>query len=202
MTIGIFKEWLVIGRWPEPWNFKTSHFRILYSFPSRISALCLQWHVFYIRNRHISVSSFVYKYDQWPHDSCMIERAGAWEADDIVSSILYSPSGWFGRWPEPWNFKTSHFRILYSFPSRISALFLLHTKTDNAILLTAKVECTAKWHVFYIRNRHISVSSFVYKYDQWPHDSYMTGMVSTLKKTIKSKHNFESGNFQTFYYFI
>jgi hypothetical protein len=30
---------------------------------------------------------------------------------------------------EPWNSKTSHFRILYSFPSRISALFLLHTKT-------------------------------------------------------------------------
>ena len=37
------------------------------------------------------------------------------------------------RWPEPWNFKTSHFRILYSFPSRISALFLLHTKTYDAI---------------------------------------------------------------------
>jgi hypothetical protein len=34
---------------------------------------------------------------------------------------------------EPYNFKTSHFRILYSFPSRISALFLLPTKTDDAI---------------------------------------------------------------------
>jgi hypothetical protein len=41
--------------------------------------------------------------------------------------------------------------------------------------LVLKPQCTAKWHVFYIRNRHISVSSFVYKYDQWPHDSYMTG---------------------------
>jgi hypothetical protein len=39
---------------------------------------------------------------------------------------------------KPWNFKTSHFRIIYSFPSRISALFLLHTKTDDAILLTNK----------------------------------------------------------------
>jgi hypothetical protein len=29
--------------------------------------------------------------------------------------------------------------IIYSFPSRISALFLLHTKTDDAILLRAKV---------------------------------------------------------------
>ena len=43
------------------------------------------------------------------------------------------------------------------------------------VFLVLKPQCTAKWHVFYIRNRHISVSSFVYKYDQWPHDSYMTG---------------------------
>jgi hypothetical protein len=28
----------MICRWPESWNFKTSHFQILYSFPSRISA--------------------------------------------------------------------------------------------------------------------------------------------------------------------
>jgi hypothetical protein len=43
--------------------------------------------------------------------------------------------------------------------------------------LVLKPQCTAKWHVFYIRNRHISVSFFVYKCDQWPHDSYMTGRV-------------------------
>ena len=36
--------------------------------------------------------------------------------------------------------------------------------------LVLKPKCTAKWHVFYVRNRHISVSSFVYKYDQWLHD--------------------------------
>jgi hypothetical protein len=35
---------------------------------------------------------------------------------------------------------------------------------------SAETTCTARWHVFYIRNRHISVSSFVYKYDQWPHE--------------------------------
>jgi hypothetical protein len=46
-----------------------------------------------------------------------------------VSVILFRCS-MICRWPEPWNFKTSHFRILYSFPSRISALFLLHTKTS------------------------------------------------------------------------
>jgi hypothetical protein len=45
-------------------------------------------HVFYIRNRHISVSSFVYKYDQWPHDSYMTGRAGVWEADDIVQFYI------------------------------------------------------------------------------------------------------------------
>jgi hypothetical protein len=41
----------------------------------------------------------------------------------------------------------------------------------RCFFLLLKPQCTAKWHVFYIRNRHISVSSFVYKYDQWPHDS-------------------------------
>jgi hypothetical protein len=81
--------------------------------------------------------------------------------------LFYLDVVWFGRWPEPRNFKTSHFRIIYSFPSRISALLMF--------FLVLKPQCTAKWHVFYIRNRHISVSSFVYKYDQWPHDSYMTG---------------------------
>jgi hypothetical protein len=47
-----------------------------------------KWHVFYIRNRHISVSSVVYKYDQWPHDSYMTGRAGFWEADDIVKFYI------------------------------------------------------------------------------------------------------------------
>jgi hypothetical protein len=60
-----------------------------------------------------------------------------WSFSNIL--LFYLDVAWFGRWPEPWNFKTSHFRILYSFPSRISALLLLHTKTDGAILLTTKV---------------------------------------------------------------
>jgi hypothetical protein len=33
-------------------------------------------------------SSFVYKYDQWPHDSHMTGRAGVWEADDIVQFYI------------------------------------------------------------------------------------------------------------------
>ena len=41
-----------------------------------------------IRNKHISVSSFVYKYDQWSHDSHMTGRAGVWEADDIVQFYI------------------------------------------------------------------------------------------------------------------
>jgi hypothetical protein len=40
------------------------------------------------RNRHISVSSFVYKYDQWPLDSHMTGRTGVWEADDIVQFYI------------------------------------------------------------------------------------------------------------------
>jgi hypothetical protein len=35
------------------------------------------------KNSELSVSSFAYKYDQWPHDSYMTGRAGVWEADDI-----------------------------------------------------------------------------------------------------------------------
>jgi hypothetical protein len=103
-----------------------------------------RWHVFYIRNRHISVSSFVYKYDQWPHDSHMTGRAGVWETSKVNTilkvvifkhSVILFRCSMICKWPEPWNLKTSHFRILYTFPSRISALFLLHTKTYDAILL-------------------------------------------------------------------
>jgi hypothetical protein len=55
--------------------------------------------------------------------------------------------------------------------------------TKNSVFfLVLKPQCTAKWHVFYIRNRHISVGSFVYKYDQWPHDSYMTGRADDIVK--------------------
>jgi hypothetical protein len=101
------------------------------------------------------------KYDQWPHDSHITGIAGVWEADDIVQffialldffqatlykwskflkhSVILFRCSMICRWSEPWNFKTSHFRILYSFPSRISVLFLLYTKTYDAILLTATV---------------------------------------------------------------
>ena len=64
-------------------------FEIMVSFDVFVTAeatFTASWHAFYIRNRHISVSSFVYKYvyDQWPNDSHMTGRAGVWEADDIV----------------------------------------------------------------------------------------------------------------------
>ena len=52
------------------------------------------------------------------------------------------------------------------------------------VFLVLKPQCTSKWHVFYIRNRHISVGSFVYKYDQWPHDSYMTGRAGVFKSKL------------------
>jgi hypothetical protein len=52
------------------------------------------------------------------------------------------------------------------------------------VFFSAETTCTASWHVFYIRNRHISVSSFVYKYDQWPHDSHMTGKAGVWETDI------------------
>ena len=66
-------------------------FKIVFTFDVVLSAettCTARWHVFYIRNRHISVSSFVYKYDQWPYDSHMTGRAGVWKADNIVQSYI------------------------------------------------------------------------------------------------------------------
>jgi hypothetical protein len=66
-------------------------FKIVFTFDVFFSAetkCTARWYVFYIRNRHISVSSFVYKYDQWLHDIHMTGRAGVWEADDIVQFYI------------------------------------------------------------------------------------------------------------------
>ena len=72
--------------------FANYHFQncvyIWWVFFSAETTCTARWHVFYIRNTHISVSSFVYKYDQWPHDSHMTGRAGVWEADDIVQFYI------------------------------------------------------------------------------------------------------------------
>jgi hypothetical protein len=71
---------------------KMTTFKILFTFD--VFFLVLKPHALQddmyviIRNRHISVSSFVYKYDQWPHDSNMRGRAGVWEADDIVQFYI------------------------------------------------------------------------------------------------------------------
>jgi hypothetical protein len=70
---------------------KMTTFKIVFAFDvffSPETTCTARWHVFYIRNRHISVSSFVYKDDQWPHDSHMTGRAGVWEADDIVQFYI------------------------------------------------------------------------------------------------------------------
>ena len=60
----------------------------MFFFSAETTMQVAKWHVCYIRNRHISVSSFVYKYDHWPHDSYMTGRVGVWEADDIVKSYI------------------------------------------------------------------------------------------------------------------
>jgi hypothetical protein len=64
-------------------------FKIVFTFDVFFSAArTARWYIIYIRNRHISVSSFVYKYDQWPHESHTTGRAGVWEADDIVQFYI------------------------------------------------------------------------------------------------------------------
>jgi hypothetical protein len=71
--------------------FENDHFQscvYFWCFFSAETTCTARWHAFYIRNRHISISSFVYKYDQWPHDSHMAGRAGVWEADDIVQFYI------------------------------------------------------------------------------------------------------------------
>jgi hypothetical protein len=70
---------------------KITTFKIVFTFDVFFSAetkCTITWHVFYIRKRHISVSSFVYKYDYRSHDSHMTGRAGVWEADDIVQFYI------------------------------------------------------------------------------------------------------------------
>jgi hypothetical protein len=71
--------------------FENDHFQncvYFWCFFSAETTCTARWHVFYIRNRHISVSFFVYKYEQWPHDSHMTGKAGVWEADDIVQFYI------------------------------------------------------------------------------------------------------------------
>jgi hypothetical protein len=70
---------------------KMTTFKIVFTFDVFLvlkPQCTAKWYVFYIRNRHISVSSFVYKYVQWPHDSCTTGRDGVWEADDIVQFYI------------------------------------------------------------------------------------------------------------------
>jgi hypothetical protein len=80
-----------------------------------------------------------------PCSACGFSTKKASKVNTILKVVIFKHSvilfrcSMICRWSEPWNFKTSHFRILYSFPSRISALFLRYTKTYDAILLTATV---------------------------------------------------------------
>ena len=79
---------------------KMTTFKIVFTFDGFFSAettCTARWHVFYIRNRYISVSSFVYKYNQWPCDS-YIDRKSRCLRGRRHSSILYSPSGFFSSY--------------------------------------------------------------------------------------------------------
>ena len=56
-------------------------------FSAETTMHCKVTCILYKKQTH-SVSSFVYKYDQWPHDSYMTGRAGVGEADDIVKFYI------------------------------------------------------------------------------------------------------------------
>ena len=85
MVLAIYQIILHLNKITE--CLKMTTFKIVFTFDVFL-VLKPKWHVFYIRNRHISVGSFVYKYDQWPHDSYMTGRAGVGEADDIVKFYI------------------------------------------------------------------------------------------------------------------
>jgi hypothetical protein len=62
-------------------------FKIVFTFDVFFSAEttmhCKVTCILYKKQAH-----FVYKYDQWPHDSYMTGRAGVWEADGIVKFYI------------------------------------------------------------------------------------------------------------------
>ena len=89
MVLAIYQIILHLNKITE--CLKMTTFKIVFTFDVFLvlkPQCTAKWHVFYIRNRHISVGSFVYKYDKWPHDSYMTGRAGVWEADDIVKFYI------------------------------------------------------------------------------------------------------------------
>jgi hypothetical protein len=86
MVLAIYQIILHLNKITE--CLKMTTFKLVFTFDVFFSAETTKWHVFYIRNGHISVGSFVYKYDQWPHDSYMTGRAGVWEADDILQFYI------------------------------------------------------------------------------------------------------------------
>jgi hypothetical protein len=100
---------------------KMTTFKIVFTFDVFFSAKTTstaRWHAFYIRNRHISVSSFVYKYDQWPHMTVtVLALKKTSKVNTILKVVIFKHSiilfrcSMICRWSEPWNFKTCHFRI-------------------------------------------------------------------------------------------
>jgi hypothetical protein len=55
-------------------------------FSAETTMHCKETCILYKKQAHFS--SFVYKYDQWPHDSYMTGRAGVWEAVKFYIALL------------------------------------------------------------------------------------------------------------------
>jgi hypothetical protein len=94
------------------------------------------------KQRHISVSSFVYKYDQWPHDShqlCLSSRYvfsyHPFYFDFHSAHIIFDVSSGLYFWNVN-RLKMTTFKIVFTFDGFFSA----------------ETTCTARWHVFYISN--------------------------------------------------
>jgi hypothetical protein len=107
--------------------FENDHFQNCvyfrwFFFSAETTMHCKVTCILYKKQAHISRLFCLQVRSVTPYDSHMIGRAGVWESFSNIL-LFYLDVVWFGRWSEPWNFITSHFRILHSFPSRISTLF-------------------------------------------------------------------------------
>jgi hypothetical protein len=143
-----------------------------------------KWHVFYIRNRHISVSFFVLINGQDISSRYVFSYVMSFR---IIHFILISTaqciifdvsSGFFykyDQWPHD-SYMTG--READDIVKFYIALLGVDDKWTRYIVTVCVFVCHVfSYHPFYFdfHSAMLSVSFFVYKYDQWPHDSYMTG---------------------------
>jgi hypothetical protein len=127
----------------------------------------------------LKCACFLYKIHVTLQCSLQVRSVTPWQLHDRKSrcrrgrrhsSILYSPSGFFSSYYVFPCVMSSYHPFYFDFHS-------IHIIFDVSFgFLLWNVNRTTTWHLWKML-KFASVSSFVYKYDQWPHDSYMTGRV-------------------------